>query len=123
MYVECHFNASTGEILAVWEAGNQPFSNPADAWKPFSIPLDPDTHETLTNPDGTPDAARLPPGYVIAKMDLDYATQLAIEQGAYDAREPCSTWIMTHFQVDLASVTDGPPQAGCVKTARLQTKA
>lgn len=119
MYIECHFDASSGAILSVWEAGHQPFPDPADGWKPFSVPVDPATGQPLLAADGTPDAAQLAPNYAIAKIDLDYATQLAIDQGAYNARASRSAWIMANLRIDLASLKDGPQQAGCVRTARL----
>lgn len=125
MYIECHFDARTGDILAVWEAGHQPFENPADAWRPFSTPLEPTTGEPLTAEDGTLDAARLPQNYGVAKIDLDYATQVAIEQGAYDARIPRSQWIKDHMRIDTARVGAPPAgaRAGGMKTARLVAKA
>ena len=120
MFIEISYDKNTGEITSVYENERLPVADPANGWKPFTAPVDPDTHQAILTPDGGIDFPRLPANYGAAKVDLDYATGLRIEEGAYAERVAKSQWIMANLKVDLASETLPPgDKPGALGTVRL----
>lgn len=116
MIIECAFNKSTGDILGLWMNDRLPVAG-VDGWKPFLVPVDPQTDEPALKADGTIDAAKLPPDWALAKIDLDYPTLLAIQENGGAGKG--GPWVCENLKVDTGSLQAAPKGNARVYQARL----